>query len=224
MSKGVMLVFIGISNSTMLYQTSTFSFSKDATDWVIARYQDQFSKNFDHDLDPAQYTQEAQEEWHAGPVGQELIPFLATHGLDTNYYGISAFISNSDKPFIGNPHIDTRFDADGNPSEIKSRFNVLVQGNPDDRMVWWHNWTYWDPRLNPTSFELNGKTFRHKALPGSSPKERWEWLEKPDFEATGLAPSAFVRTNCAHTVSVSPGPRLVVTVALDKTLNEIFGP
>ena len=208
----------------MIYQTTNFTFSKDAADWVIARYQDRFKQNFDHDLDPAQYTQEAQEEWHASPVGQELVPFLATYGLDTSYYGISAFISNNEKPFIGNPHIDTRFDAEGEPSEIKSRFNVLVQGNPKDPMVWWHNWTYWDPRLIPGSFEINGKTFRHKTVPGYSPKERWEWLEQPDFVASPLTPSAFVRTNCAHTVKVSAGPRIVVTVALDKWLHEIVGP
>jgi len=208
----------------MIYQTTNFNFSRDAADWVIARYQDRFSQNFDHDLDPAQHTQEAQEEWHASPVGQELVPFLATYGLDTSYYGISAFISNSDKPFIGNPHIDTRFNPDGTSSEIKSRFNVLVQGNPNDRMVWWHNWTYWDPRLNPDSLEIDGKTFSYRSIPGKDPKVRWEALGLPDFVSDPLTPSAFVRVNCAHTVKVSAGPRIVVTVALDKWLHEIVGP
>jgi hypothetical protein len=208
----------------MLYQTTNFTFSKDAADWVIARYQDRFSKNFNHDLDAEQYTPGAQEEWHASPVGQELVPFLATYGLDTSYYGISAFISNSDKPFIGNPHIDTRFDADGNPSEIKSRFNIIVQGNPNDQMVWWHNWTYWDPRLHPETFELNGTKFKHRVLPGGEPNLRWELLGEPDFVSDNLGPSAFVRTNCAHTVKVTAGPRLVVTVAFDKGIHEILGP
>ena len=53
---------------------------------------------------------------------------------------------------------------------------------------------------------------------------RWKWLGEPTHcEDRLLAPSAFVRTNCPHTVSVSPGPRIIVTVAFDKTIEEIAG-
>jgi len=64
-----------------------------------------------------------------------------------------------------------------------------------------------------------------RSVPGATPDIRWTLLGKPDAEIRNLYnPSAFVRTNCAHTVSVSPGPRLIVTVALDKNIQEIFGP
>ena len=209
----------------MLYHRTDFSFSTEATKWILDRYHDRFLKNFDHDLDAEQYSGSSQLEWHASPVGQELLSFLKQYDLDTSYYGICAFVSNSNKPFIGNPHVDARFDQYGIPTEIKSRFNVLVQGNPKDKMSWWPTCTYWDKRLQPKSFKLNGQTFRHVAVPGNDPQSRWTWLGEPNIsEGSILTPSAFVRTNCAHTVTVSPGPRIVVTVALDKELHEIIGP
>ena len=209
----------------MLCQSVDFTFSNEAVNWVIERYHDQFSQNFDHDLDAEQYVNTAQAQWHSSPVGAELVDFLSTYNLDTSYYGISAFISNRTDTFIGNPHVDARFDLQGNPSEIKSRFNVLVQGNSQDRMVWWPSVTYWDTRLESKVFQLNGQTFKHKSVPGNDPESRWAWLGKPEHsESNLLTPSAFVQTNCVHTVTVSAGPRIIVTVALNKTLEEIFGP
>ena len=56
-------------------------------------------------------------------------------------------------------------------------------------------------------------------------EERWQCLGTPtEIKSNLLVPSAFVKTDCAHTVSVSAGPRLIVTVAIDKPLHEIIGP
>jgi hypothetical protein len=209
----------------MLYQRANFNFSTSAINWIVNRYREKFDQNFNHDLDAEQYTDAAQAQWLSSPAGAELVDFLSTYNLDTSYYGISAFISNCADTFIGNPHVDARFDLRGNPSEIKSRFNVLVQGNSTDQMVWWPSCTYWDTRLEPKVFQLNGQTFKHKSVPGNDPESRWAWLGDPEhIENDLLRPSAFVRTNCVHTVTVSAGPRIIVTVALNKTLDEIFGP
>lgn len=209
----------------MLHHRTSFDFSNNAKNWIIERYRSRFTQNFDHDLDAEQYADTAQAQWHSSPAGAELVEFLSTYNLDTSYYGIAAFISNSTDTFIGNPHVDARFDLQGNPSEIKSRFNVLVQGNPKDQMVWWPSCTYWDTRLESKAFQLNGQTFRHNSVPGNDPESRWSWLGEPEHSETDLlTPSAFVRTDCAHTVAVSAGPRIIVTVALNKALEEIFGP
>ncbi len=209
----------------MLFQRVGFNFSTTAVNWILKRYQDRFTRQFDHDLDAEQYTDAAQKQWHSSAAGAELGTFLSTYNLDTSYYGITAFISNRLDPFIGNPHVDSRFNYQGNPSEIKSRFNVLIQGNPHDQMVWWPSITYSDQRLESKLFQLNGQTFNYKSVPGHDPESRWAWLGAPEHSETYLlTPSAFIRTNCVHTVTVSAGPRIIVTVALDKTLEEIFGP
>ena len=61
-------------------------------------------------------------------------------------------------------------------------------------------------------------------IPGSNPDERWDYLGTPNTTKSNLLiPSAFVQTDCAHAVILSPEPRLIVTVALDKTIEEIIG-
>jgi hypothetical protein len=202
----------------MFYHQTEFDFSKEAKDWILEQYVKRFSQEFYHDLDVYR--------WPNSLASKELKSFLEQYKCNTYYYGISAFVSNNNNFFIGNPHIDTKFDRLGNSSQIKTRFNILVQGDPQDEMFWWQDWQYGDSRLVDNTFKsLNGISYTSKSVPGDTVESRWQLLGIPTkIKSNLLTPSAFVRTDCAHTVSVSPGPRLIVTVAIDKALEEIIGP
>ena len=202
----------------MFYHQTDFEFSKQARDWIVDQYAKQFCNEFFHDLNIFQ--------WPESIATNELRLFLKQYNCTTDYYGISAFVSNSSDFFIGNPHIDLKFDRFGNSHRIQTRFNVLVQGTAQDEMVWWQDWRYGDSRLVDNTFKsLSGFSYTSKSIPGDTMEERWQCLGTPtEIKSNLLVPSAFVKTDCAHTVSVSSGPRLIVTVAIDKPLHEIIGP
>jgi hypothetical protein len=205
------------------YHKTTFDFSNSAKKWILDRYNDRFDHAFFHDLDITQYAGDCQKEWHDSLPGQELHNFLSTYNCDYSYYGIGVFISNTEILVRGNPHIDAKF-SQGNIYKIKSRFNVMVLGEPSDPMVWWDHMTWGDTRLQDYSFtSITGFKYNSKGIPGNTPDERFNFLGEPtDCAINLLTPSAFVRTDCAHTVYTSGQPRLIVTAALDKTLEEIL--
>jgi hypothetical protein len=205
-----------------LYYQTNFSFSESAKQWIINRYQDQFNRKFFHDLDVTQY--EFQNEWHNNIAGQELVSFLSKYNCDTSYYGISVFIGNMPYEIKSNPHMDVKF-SQGNQYKIKTRFNVMVLGNPNDPMVWWDHIGYGDSRLVEYKFQsITGQEYSSMCIPGNDPVERWNYLGEPTNQCANLlTPSAFVKTDCAHAVILSAQPRLIVTVAIDKDLSEIIG-
>lgn len=197
-----------------------FAFSENARDWILSYYTDKFKNTFYHDLDVTNF--QSQVDWHKSIAGKELIQFLSLYKCNTEYYGINSFISNHNKSYIGNPHIDTKF-ANGLPYRIQTRFNILVLGNPLDEMVWWDDMIYGDDRMVDLSFKtLTGKEYISKGVPGNTVEERWAFMGEPTLRESNLLTSgAFVRTDCAHTVLVSKGPRLIVTVAIDKPIKEL---
>ena len=98
----------------MLYHKTNFAFSEKATEWVIKQYEVHFTNDFYHDLDTSLLNQKMQYLWNSSVVGKELQNFLKIYNLDTRYYGITTFISNSTLPFIGNPPVDNKFHYDAN--------------------------------------------------------------------------------------------------------------
>jgi hypothetical protein len=90
-------------------------------------------------------------------------------------------------------------------------------------MTWWGHMQFGDPRLVDHEFKyITGETYFSKNIPGDSMPERWDYLGEPTCVANNyLLPSAFVKTDCAHTVTCSPGPRLILAVSLNKTVEEI---
>lgn len=205
------------------YHSTTFDFSPQAKQWVLDKYRAKFEKEtFGHNTDLTQYTEPAQEEWLASSVGQELTAYLATYGCDTKFFGINAILCNLGDP---DPHIDTKIDVtDGTVHQIKSRFNVLVLGKSSDTLTWWGDFEYGDSRVVDTQFLApNGHYYTNKSVPGKSKQERWDYLGTPSLIAGNVyTPSAFIKTDCAHTVSCTPGPRLIVVVSLDKSIEEIL--
>ena len=207
----------------MYFRQLSFNFSYVATQYILTKYDNMFNNNFMHDLDINQYYGNNQTEWYDSIVGHELNTYLKQYKCDTSYYGITAFVSNTTETYLGNPHVDMRFDKNGTPSIIKSRLNVLILGNPADNMFWWDTMRYGDNRMVDSPYkDLNGAGYISKSVPGKTMYERWDYLSRPTMIANNiLTPSAFVKTDCAHTVTCSPGPRLILTVALDKSIEEL---
>jgi hypothetical protein len=207
----------------MYYKTSNFDFSAAARSWILNEFGRKFETHFLHDLDVEQFSPEWQNRWHASPAGREIVDFLRSQHLDTGLYGIGAFICNTTERYIGNPHVDNGYSIDMKPFRIKSRLNVMVLGDYRDEMVWWPDWIYGDSRLVTLPFtDSQGNSYQGSAVPGNDPRERWAYLGEPGVRARNiLTPSAFVKTDCAHTVVVNPGPRLIITVALDRDLKDL---
>jgi hypothetical protein len=218
---------LNISMSTF-YHKLDFDLSPTAKQWVIDRYAERFKEHFWHDADMTQvFDDQAQQEWIAGPVGKELIPFLESYGCDVGFQGITAFISNTEEYFPGNPHLDIKVNKDLTQDIIKSRINIMILGNPEDEMVWWDWLAYGDPRLKEEEYTTyvfeQERKFKCVNVPGADKPERLKFLGNPTHrEINLLTPSAFVRTDCAHTANISAGPRLLVTVCFNKTIEEIL--
>jgi hypothetical protein len=217
----------------MFYSTTNFDFSVKTKKLLLDYFSTKFQKNFPH----AEAIEEEQPYkkflWAKTSVGQELSVFLKKFNCNLDYFGITFFISNTAEYYIGNPHIDAIPDHKTNNSDsylhdpktrIKSRFSVMVSGNPADPMYWWDFIPFGDPRLVVNEFQyLNNERYYSLNIPGSNTKERWKYLGQPTLIANEVwAPSAFIKTDCAHTVNCSPGPRLMVTVPLQKSVEEII--
>lgn len=204
------------------YHKTSFEFSTEAKSWVLDRYHMRFNQHFFHDFDPTQINSHSQIQWRDSIAGQEIIDFLKQYNCTIDYYGIGVFISNTETQIYSNPHSDIKF-SNGTQSKIKSRFNVMILGNQSDEMVWWQDFEYNDARSIDTKFTSSmGHSYVSKSVPGNNPSERWDYLGEPTFRAGNiLTPSAFVKTDCAHAVILSSEPRLLVTVAIDRSLSEI---
>lgn len=210
----------------MFYKSTNFDLSNNAKEWVLEQYTSRFHKEFYHDLDIIPLLPNIQNTWQKSIVCDEINEFLKSYNLDISYQGITSFISNSNCWYIGNPHVDVKIDFDGSQYPIRTRFNILILGDSFDKMFWWKNFSWDDPKMEQTSFtSMTGHQYFSYCVPGNNPEERWDYLGKPTTEAINfLTPSAFVKTDCAHTVNVSVGRRLILTVAFDKDITEIIGP
>jgi len=200
----------------MFYYQTDFNFSPVAKQYIKNIYKHKFNQNYYHDLDSDRLID---------PIslpGREIVKFLSKYNLNIKYQGITAFTSNSDIWFEGNPHVDI-IRINGKQVPIRTRFNIMIEGNIDDTMYWWKDISWGSDQLIQNQFTLkSGITYNSYSIPGDSPKERWDYMGDPsDKKDKLLTPSAFVRTDCTHTVNVSPGPRLIVTVAFAETFDDI---
>jgi hypothetical protein len=211
---------------TKFYHPVDFDLSAEAKQWVINRYAEKFKEPFYHDADVAQiFSEEFQKEWRASPLGQEIQVFLDQYGLDTSFFGITAFVHNQNEFYLGNPHVDSVVDKDLNFKRLKTRLNIMVLGNPEDPMEWWDWLDFDDDRYVSADYRtIDGMPFTYpKSIPGDTKEDKFKFLGKPTLSVkNALAPSAFVKTDCVHNVSLSPGPRIIVTVCFDKTIEEIL--
>ena len=194
----------------MFYYQTDFDFSPTAKQYIKNIYKHKFNQNYYHDID---------SEKLISPLslpGREIVKFLSKYNLNINYQGITAFT------FEGNPHVDI-MRINGEQVPIRTRFNIMIEGTIDDTMYWWKDISWGSDQLIQNQFTLrSGITYNSYSIPGDSPKERWDYMGEPsDKKDKLLTPSAFVRTDCTHTVNVSPGPRLIISVAFAETFDDI---
>jgi hypothetical protein len=217
----------------MFYHQTDFDFSNASKKLLLNYFTKKFDVFFDHAEDVDEEHSYKKWLWCQTSVGKELETYLKKYNCYIDFFGITFFICNTKEYYIGNPHIDSIPDSIHKNSEayshhpnsaVVSRFSVMVLGNPKDPMYWWDFMPFGDPRLVINEFKyLNNERYFSLNIPGSNTKERWDYLGKPTFQANNIwSPSAFIKTDCAHTVNCSPGPRLMVTVPLRKTIAEII--
>jgi hypothetical protein len=218
----------------MYYINTSFDFSPNAKKFILDRFAESklFSKNFGHAEDILQETPLRKQMWVNSIAGQELKTFLKQYNCDLSYGGITFFVCNTTESFLGNPHIDSSPDESvngidtylqGSNTIIKARFSVMLLGNPEDPLTWWNDMPFGDPRLITHRFKyINGIEYFAKNIPGNSMEERWAYLGEPSHIASNVfTPSAFIKTDCAHTITCSPVPRLMLTVPLNKSIEEL---
>ena len=213
----------------MYYLPTNFDLSNAARKFTLEQYRDRFKENFYHGEDTLECSSQRQHMWKNSIVGREINEFLQSYGCDIFWDEILFFISNTKETFLGNPHIDSKLEeveetfTHNQSSRIKTRFNMRILGNPLDTMTWWKHMHFGDPRLVDHEFKyITGETYFSKNIPGNTMHERWDYLGEPTCVANNyLLPSAFVKTDCAHTVTCSPGPRLILAISLNKTIEEI---
>ena len=200
----------------MFYYQTDFDFSPSAKQYIKNIYKHKFNQNYYHDLDSSKLIDPI------SPPGREIIKFLSKYNLNIKYQGIMAFTSNSDTWFEGNPHVDI-IRINGEQVPIRTRFNIMIEGNINDTMYWWKDISWGSDQLVQNKFTLrSGHSYDSYSIPGNSPKERWDYIGEPsDKKDKLLTPSAFVRTDCTHTVNVSAGPRLIISVAFAETFDDI---
>ena len=217
------------------YHKLDFDLSPEAKQWVIDRYKDKFKEQFYHHDDTSEFfSTQAQEEWHSSLVGIEINDFLKNYGCDTSMAGITTFICNREEYYPGNPHMDILCKSLINKvlgtsykyeKVIKTRLNIMVQGNPEDEMWWWGDFGPDNPALADVEYlDLSTNLpFTCRNIPGETKEDRLKLAGTPTCIAGNiLTPSAFVKTDCVHTVNCSPVPRIIVTVPVDKSIEEIL--
>lgn len=213
----------------MYYLQTNFDLSCAATKFTLAQYRDRFTENFYHGEDTLECSPQRQFMWKNSIVGREVNEFLNRYDCDIHWDLVVFFISNTSELFLGNPHIDSKLEeimsnfTHQPSSKIKTRFNIRILGNPCDMMTWWGHMQFGDTRLVTHEFKyITGETYFSKNIPGNTMRERWDYLGQPSCTANNyLMPSAFVKTDCAHTVTCSAGPRLILAVGIDKTIDEL---
>jgi hypothetical protein len=197
------------------YQTN-FNFSADTLNLIKSKYSKAFNKTFGHDTEYRISRNNA--EWQ--PVFRELENFLHNYDIDLKYAGVNAFISNTSSPTQTNPHVDV-LHRGKQLLPIKSRFNVMILGNPADPMLWWNNFQFGNPNHVRKTFMYNGHQYESLAIPGDDTESRLAFLGEPsEVKSNILTPSAFVNTSVAHGLQISSGPRLIISVAIDQYIQD----
>jgi hypothetical protein len=223
------------------YHQSDFKFSAEAEKWIRDTYHYPYLNKF---VAYDKYSTANSEKnilnkkitWQGTKALEELRDYLSSWGIARDYVGSElcgpdVFISNSQihaQP--GWPHIDGHKWDNINPNKrlpVLTRFNVVIEYNPDDPMHWWEDVTPGHPMVGQIDHNVNGhRNNQYLAIKGANHKEKWNNLGTPSTTKHGLYKnhcSAFLRTDCAHCLDINkPGFRLVVSLALDCTLEELY--
>jgi hypothetical protein len=223
------------------YHHSDFKFSPTAEAWIRNTYYEPFKDSF------VAYDKYATKEsetklfkrpinWQGTEALEELRDYLSTWGIAREYVGSElcgpdVFISNNQKSAQpGYPHIDGYKWDDVDPTRrlpVLTRFNVVIEYDPEDPMHWWEEVVPGHALVGQQDHQEHGvSNYQYLAIKGTSWQDKWKYLGQPSTTKQGLYKNhcaAFLRTDCAHCLDIGkPGFRLVVALALDCTLEELY--
>lgn len=166
------------------------------------------------------------------PVLEELQNYLENFGIPKEYFineknGPDVFLANNVNVKLHSPHIDETLEYDdkfpGGVKPVLTRFNSFIKYSPYEDMWWWENVVPGSPLID--TYET--KEFVERlGIKGKTSVQKLSYLGPPSHVAKSLyldTSSAFIKTDCAHSISLrSPGIRFGITVALDKTIEELL--
>ena len=216
------------------YHTIPFSLSEESLQWLkekTAPIVENYQLNAPLDAALVEFPKEQMQEWYDSPMWQEVLTQLAPFGFQTEP-GIQFFIyKRLNKPKgdpRGNPHIDTYNGVEG---FIPVRFNILLDGEENQEMVWWDIKNFvTDDRLHVIEFP------RPNAPPGTMSKriqarglrmeDRWETVGEPEYSCSTLTKfnehASFVRTDILHAINWDgKNPRLIMSVRFKEPWNMV---
>lgn len=197
------------------YLQTDFNISDKTRDIIIKIFENNWSNSFEHDTE-FKFTNKVLNRTN---LAFEILKFLKIYNLDLSYAGIQFFTSNSMTASNTNPHVDVLHRRGLNP--IRSRFNIMVLGNPYDPMVWWDTVKWGDNTLQKTEFSYKGNKHLSYSIVGENALERWRNLGPPSLiKHNLLVPSAFVSTHFVHALNLSKGPRLIISVPFEKEISD----
>ena len=163
---------------------------------------------------------------------REIKAYLLQYGIPENYYdneenGPDIFVSVTTESKPPHPHIDETQILDPSvPNGVRpvlTRFNTFITYSPYEDMYWWEDVVPGHPLV--VSYE-NGVIYQKLGIKGNGALHKLYNLGQPSHISHHMykdTQSAFVRTDCAHSVSSKfPGTRFGITVSINKTIDELI--
>lgn len=200
----------------MFFYQTDFDFTSKTKHLINQKFNYWYKNYFDHDIE----YKTIRQLFTISSIVQELSVFLKTFDINFDYHNINAFISNYSTYTKTNPHVDVLHKGH-NYLPIKSRFNVMVKGNPYDPMIWWEHFKFGNPNHIKQKFTYFGHEYESLSIPGSTVPQRLDYLGAHScIKHNLLTPSAFVNTSIAHALELSPGPRLIISVQINKDIQD----
>lgn len=207
------------------YYTIPFSFTEETLQWIkekTAPIVENFQLNAPQPAALVELPNETLQEWYQSTMWQEILTQLAPIGLQTQP-SIQLFIYKTlDEPkgdTRGNPHIDT---FNGVAGFIPIRFNILLNGEENQEMVWWDIKNHMtDNRLHVVEFPRPnappGTMSKRIQARGNTMQERWDTVGEPEYSHNRLTKfneyASFVRTDILHAIKWDgKSPRLILSV------------
>lgn len=223
---------------TLPYYTVPFKFSQEALDYIkehTAPMVEDFQKNSKPYAGLVTLEQEDVIKWENSIVWKELLEFVAKYNLptpDLQFFIYKKMVHPLPDP-RGNPHIDTTVPEgsdkgiDGAKRDVPARFNILVDGDDDQEMVWWEI-----DRTNPVIKEVmfmrpNGREAARLQVNGNTSAERWDNLKEPKWKYNRLTKineyASFVKTDILHAINWDGRvPRLILSLRFLERYEEII--
>ena len=209
------------------YYTIPFKLSQESLDWIktitdplVQEFQEKGVGQSGLLYDPL--TSQQKLEWLSSNAWQEINKHFERLGLVPDTSCIQFFVYKSmeaRKDIRGNPHIDTYA---GIGEIVPARFNILLNGDDDQEMVWWDTIVPWQNEPNIHIVEFEHPEYPDKKSPraqarGDNSEERWATVGEPVYRCNELTKfnqyASFVRTDKLHALNwTAKNPRLILSI------------